>query len=57
MYPPTSARPLMCPRCGGPVERVRRRPIDRVLSMVRRLRRYRCRNVECRWEGTLRGVK
>jgi hypothetical protein len=41
-----------CPRCGGAVERIRRRFIDRVLSLFRPVRRYRCENFLCHWEGT-----
>lgn len=42
-----------CPLCGGPVRRVRRRLLDRLPALLQRTRRYRCRNVDCRWEGTL----
>jgi hypothetical protein len=43
-----------CPRCGGTVQRIRRRWIDRVLSVFARLRRYRCHSPLCGWEGNLR---
>ncbi len=43
-----------CPYCGGPVERIRRRPADRLLSFFYPVRRYRCFNLACRWEGILR---
>jgi len=43
-----------CPRCGGKLIRVRRRFADRLLSLVRPVRRYRCRRADCLWEGTLR---
>ena len=47
------ARPA-CPRCNGPVNRVPRRLTDRLLSSLMPVRRYSCRAMGCRWEGTLR---
>ena len=47
------ARPA-CPRCNGPVSRVPRRLTDHLLSTLMPMRRYSCRGVACRWEGTLR---
>jgi len=44
---------LLCPKCGAPLRRVRRRIGDRVLSLFWPLRRYRCQDVLCRWEGNL----
>jgi len=43
-----------CPRCEGPVIRVRRRFVDRLLSRFVPLRRYRCPRFGCSWEGNLR---
>jgi hypothetical protein len=43
-----------CPRCHGPAYRVRRRLIDRLISLIFPRHRYRCESWECRWEGTLR---
>ncbi len=43
-----------CPHCGKPLDRVRRRLIDRLVSLFAPVRRYRCRNFSCRWEGNLR---
>jgi hypothetical protein len=44
-----------CPICGAHgMLRIRRRPIDRILSLFVRLRRFRCTHVECHWEGNLR---
>jgi hypothetical protein len=51
-HPPDAA--LRCPRCGAVLFRVRRKPLDRVLSLVAPRRRYRCRAMGCGWEGTLR---
>jgi hypothetical protein len=42
-----------CPRCGGPALRIRRRPIDRVLSLFRPVQRYQCIALECEWQGNL----
>ena len=45
-----------CPRCNGPVDRVRRRIRDRLVSWISPVRRYRCRmkGWGCEWEGNLR---
>lgn len=47
------ARPI-CPRCSGAVGRVPRHVADRLISLLVPVRRYRCRAMGCRWEGTLR---
>jgi hypothetical protein len=46
-------RPRGCPRCGRPLVRVRRRLIDRLLSMTAPVHRYRCHAIECCWTGNL----
>jgi hypothetical protein len=43
-----------CPACGDIVSRIPRRPIDRILSVFVSMRRYRCPNVLCVWEGNVR---
>jgi hypothetical protein len=43
-----------CPRCNGAVTRVRRRFVDLLLSAFVPVRRYRCRSLDCGWEGNLR---
>jgi hypothetical protein len=43
-----------CPDCGDIVRRIPRRPFDRLLSVFVSLRRYRCPNILCVWEGNLR---
>lgn len=45
-----------CPHCHGPVYRIHRRPIDRLISLVVPIRRYRCDDprLDCKWEGNLR---
>ena len=40
-----------CPRCGGDVHRIHRRPIDRLLNLFVPVARYRCKDRECRWAG------
>ena len=45
---------VVCARCGGPVQRVRRRWIDRLMSLFGRRQRYRCYSMVCGWEGNLR---
>jgi hypothetical protein len=47
-----------CPRCGkGGLLRIRRRFIDRILSLFVRQRRFRCTHSGCQWEGNLREKK
>lgn len=45
----------LCSKCNGPVERVRRRFIDRLVSMITLVHRYRCREHGwgCDWEGNI----
>ena len=49
----------VCPRCNGPVYRVRRRFVDRLISLVVPVRRYHCHSMDpmCDWEGNLRVKK
>ncbi|MBP6852544.1 MAG: hypothetical protein KA164_13135 [Rhodoferax sp.] len=42
-----------CPECGGPMSRIPRRMIDRLISIVRPVQRYRCRNFACQWAGNI----
>lgn len=42
-----------CPRCGGIAHRVRRRTVDRFLSMLVLRYRFRCGAMGCGWEGNL----
>lgn len=48
------AREPTCPRCDGPIDRIPRLALDRLVSLVVPLRRYRCCTPACAWEGTLR---
>ena len=43
-----------CPDCGGHLIRTRRRAIDHVLNVLVQVRRYRCSEFHCQWEGNLR---
>lgn len=43
-----------CPRCSAPVFRISRRFIDVMFSIFVPLRRYRCRSMQCGWEGYFR---
>jgi hypothetical protein len=42
-----------CPRCAGAITRVRRHTIDRVIAVIFPRHRYRCKSLQCTWEGTL----
>ena len=42
-----------CPQCGGPAARVSRKLTDRMLSVVMPVKRYRCFDLNCNWEGLL----
>lgn len=46
----------VCPECNSPVRRVRRRLIDRIVSLITPVRRYRCcaYGWGCNWRGNLR---
>ncbi len=49
------AHERVCPHCNGPVDRVHRRFVDRLISLVKPVHRYRCRSKGwgCDWEGNL----
>lgn len=42
-----------CPRCKSGLVRIRRRLVDRIVSAIFPVRRYRCLAFFCCWEGTL----
>ena len=54
-YVNPSERP--CPKCQQPLQRTKRRGIDRLTSLFVPVARYRCRNFSCRWEGNLRETR
>lgn len=43
-----------CPMCNAAVLRTARRPIDRFLSRLVAVHRYRCVSFTCQWEGNFR---
>ena len=43
-----------CPKCGLALDRVRRRPVDRLTSLFSPVQRFHCRSFTCRWEGNLK---
>jgi hypothetical protein len=43
---------VRCPHCCGRAHRIKRRPVDRVLSLFASVRRYWC--YACHWQGNLR---
>ena len=49
--PETQRDPPACPRCKTGVLRVRRRLVDRVISAVYPVHRYRCHSFICHWES------
>jgi hypothetical protein len=44
---------MKCPRCNGSICRIRRRFVDRFVSLFTPVRRYQCSNY-CGWESNLR---
>jgi hypothetical protein len=49
-----SRRYHKCPECDHrTLALIHRRPVDKMMSWFFPIRRYRCRNPECRWEGNL----
>jgi hypothetical protein len=58
MIPEANVVPdLQCPLCRGRVSRIPRRPIDKLMSRVRYMQRYRCASYMCGWEGNIRVAK
>lgn len=43
-----------CPHCRGSLNRIPRRMVDHLISLVLPVRRYRCLSMGCEWEGNLR---
>lgn len=42
---------LQCRQCQGPIVKIRRQPWDRQISWLLPVRRYRCMDPRCRWQG------
>ena len=47
------ASDLSCPCCQGKLVREHRRIVDRLYSLVRPIKRYRCDNFACQWLGNM----
>lgn len=43
-----------CPCCHGGLQRINRHNLDRLISLVTPVWRYRCRARQCGWEGRVR---
>jgi hypothetical protein len=50
---PLAATHKRCPLCAEPLLRMHRTSVDRMISMVVPVHRYRCYNLSCNWEGVL----
>lgn len=44
---------IRCPLCQGDLVRARRRSVDRLRSLFVPVKRYRCENFRCQWEGNV----
>lgn len=42
---------LTCPECSGALHRVHRTRLDHLINMFVPVRRFRCANRECKWQG------
>lgn len=47
------AEECRCPRCRGSACRVTRQPLDRLISIVYPVYRFRCRTFGCEWQGLI----
>jgi hypothetical protein len=45
--------PYYCPRCRGHLHRLHRSLLDKAVHLVVPVRRYRCADDECGWQGLL----
>ena len=53
-YVITKSSGPVCPACGSGLNRIPRRFIDRLISIVHYVHRYHCQSFVCNWEGNLR---
>ena len=44
---------MQCPYCHGYARRIRRRRIDRLISLVKPVARFECQNHVCQWVGNI----
>jgi hypothetical protein len=42
---------VRCPKCDGTIHVIHRHTVDRLINLYVPVRRYRCANAECRWNG------
>lgn len=49
-----SANVWICPACASYATRIHRRLIDRVISLIIPVHRYRCHNYQCQWQGNVK---
>lgn len=43
----------LCPCCDAKLIRIPRRPVDRLLSLLAPVQRFRCTNFQCQWVGNI----
>ncbi len=48
-----SVSEFKCPLCMGKLLRERRRIVDRLFSLLKPVKRYRCENFDCQWLGNI----
>lgn len=56
IHAPLAYRPasqVTCPCCQGKLVRERRRIVNRLRSLMRPVKRYRCENFACQWRGNI----
>ncbi len=46
--------PYQCPNCAGYTQRIHRRYVDRLMSVVVPVKRYKCHDYHCGWKGNVR---
>ena len=42
---------IKCPHCGSGLHRIHRRSRDRLINLFVPVRRYQCKDRDCRWDG------
>lgn len=42
---------MVCPECGSELHRIHRHTLDRIIGVYVPVRRYQCKNHDCRWRG------
>jgi hypothetical protein len=49
-----NGEPVLCPLCGSTARRIPRTTLDRVVNVLWDVKRFRCANAMCGWEGSVR---